>query len=743
MARRQQLFKVDLIFHEGPLTVGWRGEDERVISVSGYKNLSQNNLKHSKVRHAQSILTCLLLASALSACGGGDSKKDGSPNQAPVANAGADSTVAELSTVTLDGSSTTDANGTAGLTYSWSQTSGTPNLTITNATSAQATFTAPDVVFGAPQQFTFQLQVSDGSLSSSDDVTITVQEPGPDVTISGTAQYEFVPPNNNCQGLAFPSTQPRPIRGATLQAFDASNNTLIASTVTDDNGNYAVIVPSQINVYLRVRAELKRGGIPAWDVEVRDNYDPRAAAMRTPLAQRPLYVLDTPTMPSGVVDSVLPILATTGWDGTQYSGVRAAAPFAILDTIYNGIQLVLSADANAVFPPLDAFWSINNTPANGSQNSNDDIANGNLTGSFYIGGSSSLFLLGDDAVDTEEFDVNVVAHEWGHYFEDNFSRSDSEGGPHSLGQRIDLRLAFGEGWGTAVGAMASGTPMYCDTGLPDVPPGQTSGFGFSVESSSPGFGTQGWFNEISIARLLYDLFDTGVDGADNDSMGFTPIFNVMNNQQANTVALTSIFSFATELKANNPSFSSFIDALLSNAAINNNVDIFGSNEDNDADGNPLLLSTQDVLPAYTTIVPNGTVVNVCANSQFDNGRDGNKLSEFRYLRFDVTVPGNYQIDIVNSAPWDTPPVGFNCSQAFQNNPDDPNVHRYSDPDFLVLQNGLPVAGNAECTPNSETDTSNLTVGTHIISFNEFRFADEQTVSNHPERACFNVSVTPQ
>jgi hypothetical protein len=43
------------------------------------------------------------------------------------------------------------------------------------------------------------------------------------VTISGIVEYEFVPPNPNCQGLDFASTVVRPIRGATLQLVDSSN----------------------------------------------------------------------------------------------------------------------------------------------------------------------------------------------------------------------------------------------------------------------------------------------------------------------------------------------------------------------------------------------------------------------------------------------------------------------------------------------------------------------------------------
>jgi hypothetical protein len=137
-----------------------------------------------------------------------------------------------------------------------------------------------------------------------------------------------------------------------------------------------------------------------------------------------------------------------------------------------------------------------------------DIDAGELPTSFYRGDLDSLFLLGDAGTDTEEFDDHVVVHEWGHYFEDVFSRSDSIGGSHSIGQRIDARLAFGEGWATALAAMALDDPQYCDTFVP----GTSGGFGIDTENNNSG--SQGWFNEMSVATFLYDLWDTVADGSD-------------------------------------------------------------------------------------------------------------------------------------------------------------------------------------------------------------------------------------
>ena len=93
-------------------------------------------------------------------------------NAAPVANAGADQTVSEGAAVTLDGSGTDlDAGDT--LTYAWRQTGGTPDVTLTGADTASATFTAPSDL-AANAVLTFTLTVSDGISSDTDTVTVTV-----------------------------------------------------------------------------------------------------------------------------------------------------------------------------------------------------------------------------------------------------------------------------------------------------------------------------------------------------------------------------------------------------------------------------------------------------------------------------------------------------------------------------------------------------------------------------------------
>ena len=540
-------------------------------------------------------------------------------------------------------------------------------------------------------------------------------------------QYEFPSPNNNCSGLNFAAVTLRPIRQATVQLIDSTSLAVLDSTVSDDSGNYSLAVNPQIDVFVRVRAELKNTS-PVWDVEVRNNVDldPNPPA----LADRPIYVMDSAVFNSGDQGQLQDLTAATGWDlgSSSFTEVRAAAPFSVLDAIYSAMTLVSSVDPSVSFPPLEAFWSPDNVSTRGAGTRDENFASGELGTSFYVGGK--LFLLGKDGDDIEEFDDHVIVHEWGHYFEDNFSRSDSIGGSHGVGDSLDMRVAFGEGFATALSGMALNNPTYCDTLWFS---NQLSGFEIDIESEIAG--TTGWFNEISVMKLIYDLWDTSDDGADNSSIGFGPIYDVMSGAQAATPAFTSIFSFATDLKLSlNAQDNTFVDALLTGQNINPNIDIFGSTEGNDGPGTP-----DDVVPIYEDLVL-GVTRQICANSQFDSVRNGNKLSEHRYLKLNLPVSQQVTFSMITVSPPSTPAPGYDCVQAFID--DDAEVHVHSDPDFYVWLNGSLMWVGGSCVPNSEVTTTNgaLPAGDYVIDLNEFRHEDEDSPGDFPEQICFDFTA---
>jgi hypothetical protein len=558
--------------------------------------------------------------------------------------------------------------------------------------------------------------------------------PAASVTISGAVAYEFVPPNLNCQGLDFGSTVVRPIRGATVQLVDASDAEL-ARTVSGEDGSYSFEdIEPNLDVRIRVRAELKKTGSPSWDVEVRDNVVDPDDTNPPALSNRPLYAIVSDFNTGSDANLARDLTAQTGWDGTSYSGTRAAAPFAVLDSIYSVMQLILSVEPAAEFNPLDAFWSVNNTLLSPS-----DIDAGELPASFYTpdpdfdsAPNPSLFLLGDAAVDTEEFDDHVIVHEWGHYFEDNFARSDSTGGPHSVGDRLDARLAFGEGWATARSGIARDNPVYCDTG----PAGSSGGFGIGTEKGA--YDAQGWYDEISVLRFIYDLWDTTDDeleglntGADTGSIGFAPIYETMIGPQAFTDTFTTVFSFASELRAMlPPEDQAFLDSQLVREDMTPGFDKWGEGELNDA--SPDGQQSRDVLPLYVDVPMNGTVVNICSNDDYDGAGDGNKLATYRYLRLDVPATTAFDVSVITTTTDGLP----------ADDPADPRDQ--SDPDIAIFRDGRVAEFGFSGEANREVFTTAVLSGpdTYVADLREFRYADPDSPLGFPDQMCFDVSFTP-
>lgn len=110
------------------------------------------------------------------------------PNEAPVADAGDDQTVDEGTQVTLDGSASSDSDGTI-VSYVWIQTDG-PTVALSEPAAAMPTFIAPDV--DADSVLTFELMVTDDDAADSapDSVNVTVQNVVP-------PPPENVPPSAN------------------------------------------------------------------------------------------------------------------------------------------------------------------------------------------------------------------------------------------------------------------------------------------------------------------------------------------------------------------------------------------------------------------------------------------------------------------------------------------------------------------------------------------------------------------
>jgi hypothetical protein len=133
-----------------------------------------------------------------------------------------------------------------------------------------------------------------------------------------------------------------------------------------------------------------------------------------------IYSYTTPTFNTGVNSTDTEVRIPSGWDASgQIIGERSAAPFAILDAVKRGVLLVTSVLVDADFPRLTIDWSPTN---DGESTFFHPDANDSLR---------RIVLAGEADVNTQEYDPAVILHEFGHYIDHTFGRSDSIGGGHS------------------------------------------------------------------------------------------------------------------------------------------------------------------------------------------------------------------------------------------------------------------------------------------------------------------------
>jgi len=503
-------------------------------------------------------------------------------------------------------------------------------------------------------------------------VSITVTEnicngTSPNITISGKATFDRVPLLGTGE-LDFANISQQPLKGATVEAIC---NGVITPTSTDENGNYSLSIPSNTNgVFIRIKAELIKTGTPSWDVAVIDE------------SQTPdlIFSMDGSPFKPGTTNSIHNLHAASGWGGSSYISTRVAAPFAILDTVYDAMQLVLAENANAQFPALDVKWSANS-----------------IDGTYYL--NNVISVLGR-TTDSDEFDEHVIAHEWGHYFQDAFSRDDSIGGPHSTSNILDIRVAFSEGFGNAFSAMVTNDPVYKDS--QDIT--MSNGFSFNVESNT--CINEGWYNECSVQSIIYDIFDAANDDAIN--LGFTPTFTVLTNNIPVTEAVTSLFSFTNPLKNLADVNASDIDTLLSAQSIDSITDDIGT-------GMTLNPGLTNQLPVHTT---SAFPVSICTTGE-NGGHNG--LGVRRFIQFTSPSSALFTFTAAKSS-------GLSST----------------DPDMLLYSKGQLIASGESGTIDSETFSADLVSGT-VYVLEIYEYATYGQINYNPNafgainETCFTIN----
>jgi hypothetical protein len=447
---------------------------------------------------------------------------------------------------------------------------------------------------------------------------------GASFIVSGTATYDFVPatydPLLGTGTLDFANAEARPVRGADVEIRQCG--TVLATATTNDAGGYsATFTPGPTGpVYAVVLAHTASPPI-----QVQDNVNCDAVwAVAQPIAA-----------------STVDVHAPHGWTpGAGYGPNRIAAPFAILDSMYTASHRLMDIPRTVPFAsvPLAVNWSPSNSPTT-------------IGTSYYDPSLRSIFVLGAAGLDTDEFDREVIVHEWSHYFEDNFSRSDSPGGAHGFGDVLDPRLAFGEGYASAFAAILLDQRIYADTLWSG---GALDAFGWDVETapSPTDDPTPNALSELSVIRALWDFYDDvppngiGVlEPWDSAVIPLAAIYDTLIGPERTTKAFTTLASFVWGLKqtlGNDPAANAKIDAVLTHYNIRSITSEFG-------DGDPTFRGTNGI---YTD-VPDFTAGTVTLSKVLDGSRAWNERPQNQYYVFTTTTgthatvvaTSNYDVDL--------------------------------------------------------------------------------------------------
>ena len=524
---------------------------------------------------------------------------------------------------------------------------------------------------------------------------------GPQVAVSGKVTFDAVPTafTGSSPRLDYPATVRRPARSVTVEAIEISSQSVLASASTDAAGNYTLAIPSGRSVFVRAKAAMTASGSNAAAIAVIDNTSGGAQ-----------WAMDGAgfTTGSAGVSMTQNLNAGSGWNGSAYvDAQRAAGPFAILDTLYVATQRLIVADPAIAFPQLDINWSPNNIAATG------DLALGQIGSSFFIAGSNNgqpvrrMYLLGRANNDTDEYDAHVVAHEFGHYLQNVFSRDDSIGGPHGgPNDRLDMRVAFSEGWGNAWSGIALNNPVYTDT----MGANQTGGITFNV---SLGTATNpGWFKEPSVQKMFWDFSQNSPD------LGFGAVWTTMKTGMKASPALTGIHAFARSLADANAAATTSIRTILATQGITLPSTPYADNETNFNFGTSTPLP--DTNPIYLSYGAVGSpLANVCVNNAVDpTPRAGNKAGEYRYIRLTLPQAGQRIINVTGSSSTPT-------SQT------DPDLVLYSAAGAVLRANGT--------NPNSESASGVLPAGDYVLVVTDFNLSKASSAGGNTS-ACFTVTI---
>jgi len=352
---------------------------------------------------------------------------------------------------------------------------------ITGFNGAQWASTDPNVVsvddFGVlTSRATGTASVTATYKNNSVTSNIEVDESG-DI-VDGAAQYE----DKLYSAAGFTGYDYKAIRFASVELLDA-NGDVFLTTQTDRNGAYSFgnIIPDRFSI--RLLAQVMSA--PAAGFSIKDMQGGIYSYLKSSNENTLNYVFSLGrTLPGAGVFNMLDV--------------------AILSAEY--VNQVLGLELS----DLDIYWE----------------KNYGLGSTYYCAGydqfscynDKGIYVISDPrfgAVDTDEFDDDVIMHEFGHYLKTTYSVDDSKGGGHTITQNdSDLRLSWSEGWGIFFPAAVKNWLQSQNPGLMSYPGGaryyidtigSEAALSHNIAFGEMGDGFYYASSEAAVARILWNI----------------------------------------------------------------------------------------------------------------------------------------------------------------------------------------------------------------------------------------------
>lgn len=239
------------------------------------------------------------------------------------------------------------------------------------------------------------------------------------ITVSGSMRYQ----DRLYNKTGFFGTKYLPVRNAMVDAIDKEGQ-VIASSVTDNNGDFLFTDISNNAISVSVRAENKS----------------RQHQLKINNTSAAVYAV------SADIDKSTQSTSVNIEIDISHPAAGAFNMFDLYEYAFEYSQRLSPVDQ--VFSLLNVYW----TKGSSRYGTYMCLEKDNDACRFGVG----IYVLSGQ-YDTDEYDDDVLLHEFSHYLEYFFNSDGSPGGPHVFTDNdLDLRLSWSEGWGNYISLAVKG-----------------------------------------------------------------------------------------------------------------------------------------------------------------------------------------------------------------------------------------------------------------------------------------------